>query len=217
MTVEHVKWSRDAHDADDEGDEELQVLFADSKSRRGSCQGLQVVELAERAVSPTPYSPLNSSKRFSLSEQTENQQQSGGIASLCKHRLPNIDLTGQSENVSDSQIHHYQLLHNYSEVIELPCGEITNKETNVNGSEGDLEMPSDESTNMKTSGNWNEGDNIEMPSGKTISAKTNVIEKDGLNDPIYVEEPTFESIARQASLQSSENITSENRSLGDQR
>ena len=213
MTVEHVKWSRDAHDADDEADEELQVLFADSKSRRGSCQGLQVEELAERAVSPTPYSPLNSSKRFILSELTESQHQSGGIASPRKYRLPNIDLAGQSEGVSDTQIQHYQLLHNYSEGIELQCRETTNTESNV---EGDLEMPSDESTNMETSGNWNEGD-IAMPSGKPISAKTDAIEKDGLKDPIYVEEPTFESLVGQASLQSSENITSKEGGLGDQR
>ena len=199
VTVEHVKWSRDAHDADDESGEELQVLFADSKSRRGSCQGLQVVELSERAVSPTPYSPQNSSKQISLSELTESQHQSDGIASLRKYQLPNIDLTGQSEGVSDSQIHHYQLLHNYSEGIELPCGEITNKETNVNGSEGDLEMPRDESINMESSGNWNEGD-LEMQIGKPISAKTDAIEKDGLKDPIYVEEPTFESLVGQASL-----------------
>ena len=199
MTVEHVKWSRDAHDADDESGEELQVLFANSKSRRGSCQALEVVELAERAMSPTPYSPQNSSKQISLSELTENQHQSDGIASPRKYRLPNIDLAGQSEGVSDSQIHHYQLLHNYSEGIELPCGEIINKETNVNRSEGDLEMPSDESINMESSGNWNEGD-LEMQIGKPISAKTDAIEKDGLKDPIYVEEPTFESLVGQASL-----------------
>ena len=135
-------------------------------------------------MSPTPYSPHNSSKRFSLSELTESQHHSGGIASPRKYRLPNIDLTGQSENVSDSQIHHYQLLHNDSEGIELHCREITNTETNVYGIEGDLEMPSDESINMETSGNWNEED-IDTPSGKHISAKTNSIEKDGLNDPAY--------------------------------